>query len=157
MRIYLSTARIEDFDTLLQFFADDFDSSFKETEAALIEREDWGPLRQHTQKLAFLRSLKEYKGLPAGSDDHGWFTAPLILQRMTYMAKNLKAEGFDEACTQVLTHIQKNAAEAKLTPGKDFEMPLDILAVFKMLAPLVPDPDADMTIWQLGVLLVFQK
>ena len=54
-------------------------------------------------------------------------------------------------------HIQQNAAEAELTPGKDFEMPHDILAVLEKLAPLVPDPDADMTIWQLGVHLVFQK
>ena len=48
---------------------------------------------------------------------------------MTHVAIKLKAESFDDTCTQALTHIAKVATDVRLKLGKDINMPPDLLAL----------------------------
>ena len=75
---------------------------------------------------------------------------------MAHLAIKLKAEGFDDACTQALIHIATVATEAGLNPGKDFEMPPDLLALFNTLPLCVANSNDELTTFRRGVGISFR-
>ena len=67
------------------------------------------------------------------ANEKGWYPVNLIVQRMIHVAIKLKAESFDDTCTQALVHIAKVATDVRLKLGKDINTPPDLLALFDTL------------------------
>ena len=75
---------------------------------------------------------------------------------MAHVAVKLKAEGFEDTCTQALVHIAKVAADAGLHPGKDIDMPPDLLALFDTLPLCVANATEELTTFRQGVGISFR-
>ena len=105
---HLSYASVAAFDAIIDSLADAVDKDLRHSRDALVAGSARSELRKRTAQLASLRCLKEYKDFQVTSNEKGWYPVNLIVQRMTHVAIKLKAEGFDDACTQALVQHRES-------------------------------------------------